>query len=313
MPTPNRLLRQVDMQPGHPLHRLVEHDHRGDEGEQAPGRVAANNDGVAAVKHDGGDGEAAQTFHDRARARTDPRELVRRRLEAVDRLALPGAHEVLEREGLDDADALRGLLQQLHHLHRALELARHDPAHANADLAHADGGQRHEHQRQQRQQRVLRHHHDDEADDRQRVAGERGDEKVEHAARRLGDERLAGDEFGRMRPAVIADLHPQHLVEDAPLDVGDDAVADLRQDDLLPVGREALDRVDGDDRRGDLPDRLEITADEDLVDDLADDPGRKRGRQRDEAHHRKGESVALPVLEALVGQQPTQNRVRAAN
>ena len=59
----------------------------------------------------------------------------------------------LEREGLDDADALRGLLQQLHHLHRALELARHDLAHANADLAHADRGERHEHQRQERQQR----------------------------------------------------------------------------------------------------------------------------------------------------------------
>ena len=52
-------------------------------------------------------------------------------------------------------------------------------SHANADLAHADRGERHEHQREQRQQRVLRHHHDDEADDGQRVARERGDEQIE--------------------------------------------------------------------------------------------------------------------------------------
>ena len=146
-----------------------------------------------------------------------------------------------------------------------------------------------EHQRQEREQRVLRHHHDDEPDDRQRVARERRDEEVEHAARRLGDEGLAGDEFGRMRPAVVADLHPQHLVEDAPLDVGDDAVADPRQDDLLAVGRKALDRVDDHDRRRDLPDRLQIAADEDLVDDPADDPRRQRGGQRDQAHHRERE------------------------
>ena len=38
--------------------------------------------------------------------------------------------------------------QRLHHLHRALELARHDLAHANADLAHAEHRERHEHERE---------------------------------------------------------------------------------------------------------------------------------------------------------------------
>ena len=132
------------------------------------------------------------------------------------------------------------------------------------------------------------------------VAGERGDEEVEDVARRLGDERLAGDEFGRMRAAVIADLHPQHLVEDALLDVGDDAVADPRQDDLLAIGRKALDRVNGHDRRRDFPHGLEVAADEDLVDDLADDPRRQRGGEGDQAHHREGEDIALPVLGALI-------------
>ena len=136
------------MQPRHALHRLVEHDDRGDEGEQASRRVAADDHGVAAVEHDGGDGEAAQALHDRARARADAGELVGRRLEAFDRAGLTVAHEVFERERLDDADALRGLLQRFHHLHRALELARHDLAHAQADLAHPDRGERHEHQRE---------------------------------------------------------------------------------------------------------------------------------------------------------------------
>src|SRR3984957_19061601 len=126
------------MQSRHPLHRLVEHDDRSDEGKEAPGRVAAENDGVAAVKDDGCDGEAAETFHDRAGARAHASELVRSLPEAFDRLALPGAHKTLEGEGLDDADALRGLLHGFHHLCGALELARHDLAHADADLAHPE-------------------------------------------------------------------------------------------------------------------------------------------------------------------------------
>ena len=194
-----------------------------------PGGLPRMNDGVAAVKDDGGDGEAAETLHDRARTRTHASELVRRLPEAFDRGALPGAHEILEGERLDDANALRGLLHRFHHLRGALELARHDLAHADADLAHPEHRERNQHQRQERKQRILRHHDDDEPDNRQRVARKCRDQKVEHGARRLGDEGLTGDEYGRMRLAVIADLHPQHLVEHALLDVGDNAVADPRQ------------------------------------------------------------------------------------
>jgi hypothetical protein len=65
-------------------------------------------------------------------------------LEAGDRGTLAIAHEFLEGEGLDNANALGGFLQRLH-LHRALELARHDLVHMNADVAHADRGDEHEH------------------------------------------------------------------------------------------------------------------------------------------------------------------------
>src|SRR5580693_9831747 len=152
--------RQVDMQPRHPLHRLIEHDHRSDKGKEAPGWIATKNDGVAAVKDDGGYGEAAETLHDRARTRAHASELVRRLPEALDRAALPLAHEILEGERLNDANALRGLLHRFHHLRGALELARHDRAHANADLAHPDHAEWNQHQRQERKQRILRHHDD---------------------------------------------------------------------------------------------------------------------------------------------------------
>ena len=277
----------IDVETGDPLHRLVQHDDRGDEREQASGLVAANDDGVAAIEHDSRDGEAPEALHDRACARAHRCELVGRGLEASDRRALPLAHEVFEGEGLDDADALRGLLQRLHHLHHAREFRGHDPSHALSDLAHAERRHGHEHQGEDREHRVLRHHHDHEADDGQGVARQGRDQQVEGVARRLGDERLPRDELRRMRLAVIGDIHPQHLVEDARLDVGDDAVGDPRQRHLLAVGGEALDGVDGDDRRGDLPDSAELVRDEDLVDDLSDDPGRQRGRQGDQAHHGK--------------------------
>ena len=56
---------QVDVQSRDPLQRLVEHDDRGDERKEAARRIAANDHGVAAVEHDDGDGEAAETLHDR--------------------------------------------------------------------------------------------------------------------------------------------------------------------------------------------------------------------------------------------------------
>ena len=113
-----------------------------------------------------------------------------------------------------------------------------------------------------------------------------------------------------MRAAIVADLHPQHLVEDAHLDVGDDRVADPRHDDLLAIGRKTLDRIDYDDRRRDFPHRGQVAADEDLIDDPPDDPRRQRRRERDHAHHRECEQIALPMLDALVEQEPTQERVR---
>ena len=81
-------------------------------------------------------------------------------------------------------------------------------------------------------------------------------------------------------------------------------------DHLLPVGGGALDRVNHHDRRGDLPHRRQVPADEDLVDDPADDPGGQRRGDGDQGHHRKGEGIAFPVPCALIEKQSPQQGVR---
>jgi hypothetical protein len=164
-----------------------------------------------------------------------------------------------------------------------------------------------------REQGIAQDHDDDQTDEGQQVAPARRDDEVERGARRLADERLAGDEFGRMALGVRGDLHPQHLVEDALLDVGDDGVGDSRQRHLIAVGRQALDGVDDDDRQGDAPDGGDVLVDEDVVDDAADDPRRQRRGQRDDAEHRERQRVALPMLEALVGQQPLEQAAAGAS
>ena len=269
-----------------------------------PGCCPASITLQAAVDDDDGDRHAAQRLGQRARARADHRQLVGGALEAGDRRALARAHERLEREGLDDPDALHRLLQRFQDGGEAVELVEHHLLHPPAQLADADDDARRDDQRQRRHQRVLRDHHPGEADQGQHVARQRGDEQVERAARRLRDEGLAGDELGRMAHVVEGEAHRQHLVEDAALHVGDDIVGDARQHHRLAIGGEALERVDRHDRAADDPDRRELLADEDLVDHVAHDPRRHRGRRRDHDRHAGGEGVALPVLGALVAQQP---------
>ena len=80
--------------------------------------------------------------------------------------------------------------------------------------------------------------------------------------------------------------------------------------DLIAVGRQALDGVDDDDRQRDAPNGGDVLVDENVVDDAADDPRRQRRGQRDDAEHGERQRIALPMLEALVGQQPLEQRCR---
>ena len=84
----------------------------------------------------------------------------------------------------------------------AIELVEHHLLDPPAELADADDDGGGDDQRQGGHQRVLGDHHPGQADQRQHVARQHGDEQVERVARRMRDERLAGDELGRMANAA---------------------------------------------------------------------------------------------------------------
>ena len=180
-----------------------------------------------------------------------------------------------------------------------------------ADADDHDGG---DDQRQRRHQRILRDHHPAQADHGQKVARQRGDQQVERAARRLRDEGLRRDEArwngGRCNRRGPS---PASCRRCGVCTFGDDVVGDARQHHRLGIGGKALDRVDRHDRAADDPDGGELLGDENLVDDVLHDPRRHRRGRRDHERHRRGEDVALPVLGALIAQQPpNQAQVRPA-
>ena len=184
-----------------------------------------------------------------------------------------------------------------------VELGHHHLFRAVAEPSDADDGQGHDQHGERRPAADPAEHGEAQADGGQDVAAERRDQHVERAAGRLGDEGLAGDEFGGMARVVEADVHRQHLVEDARLDFGDDVVGDFRQHHLLAIGGEALGDVDRNDRAADRPHRLDAAVDEDPVDDVLHDPRRQGRGGGDDAHHGEGDDIALGVFTALVAQQ----------
>ena len=147
-----------------------------------------------------------------------------------------------------------------------------------------------------------------QADGGQHVATDRRDQQVERAAGRLGDEGLAGDEFGGVARVVEADVHRQHLVENARLDFGDDVIGDFRQHHLLAIGGETLGGIDRHDRAADRPHGLDAAVDEDPVDDVLHDPRRQGRGGGDHPHHGESDGIALGVFAALVAQQALDQR-----
>ena len=117
-----------------------------------------------------------------------------------------------------------------------------DAARAPHQLAQEEDRRRHDDDADQRHDRVLIDHHGGESDQREQIAARRRDQQVQHLA---GGDRAGvetGDEFRRMPVGEEGQGSPQQLGEHPPLIVGDDAVADLRQDDRLAVGGEPLER-----------------------------------------------------------------------
>src|SRR5208282_6536701 len=93
------------------------------------------------------------------------------------------------------------------------------------------------------------------------------------------------------------------LVEQAPLVVGDDAVADLRQHHGGTVGGKSFHREDHHRDQADDDDAVKVVVDVGFVRHRAEQVGGERGRGGGNAHQHKGDSVAPPVTERLVDQE----------
>ena len=149
-------------------------------------------DPVAAVDHHARHGKAAQDLHQRRGAVGDAGHLVGLPLDRRDVGVEAFAQDILEREGLDDADALQRLLQRLQDADPAGELVLGDAANALDHLAqHQHRGREHD-ERHEREQRVSIDHDADQPDQREEIAADRVDEQIEDLRRR----RRAGHEPG---------------------------------------------------------------------------------------------------------------------
>ena len=180
------------------------------------------------------------------------------------------AHGVFEREGLDDADALQRFLQRFQDARAAVELGARDDVDAADQLAQNQECRRRHDKGEERHQRVLNHHDGDQPNQRQQIAAERDHQEIDHLGRGRCAGRQPRDEFGRMPVGEELQAFVEQLGEHRALIIGDDAVADMRQQHAVAVGGEAFD---GKQRRGngaEHHDAGQVLVDVSLVDDVAD-------------------------------------------
>ena len=100
-----------------------------------------------------------------------------------------------------------------------------------------------------------------------------------------------------------ADVLVQQFVEQAPLIIGDDAVADRQQQHGGTVGGKALGCEDHHGDQADNDDAMKIVTDVGFVGHGAEQIGGQRRGGGGNAHQHKGNDVLRPVLERLVEQQ----------
>ena len=107
------------------------------------------------------------------------------------------------------------------------------------------------------------------------------------------------------------DAFGHQLGEQPALVVGEDRVADLRQDHRVPVGRQPLDDEDQDGDPGQDHDAADAFIDIGLVDDLAEQIGRSGGGRRRDRHQRERQQIAPPVQDALFHHEAANQDRRA--
>ena len=212
-------------------------------------------------------------------------------------------HGILERECLDDADALQGFLQRLHDACGAGELVQRNGLDAVDELAQDEHRRRHDDDAEQRHDRVLNGHDRGKPDQREEVAADRGNEQIEHLCGSGGASVQPRDEFRAVPVGKEADIMLQQACEQSALIFGNDAIADPRHCERLPIGGEPLDHENtgGHERKDN--DAGQVLVHVGLVDDVADEIGAKRGRRGSDHHHGERKGVAAPLSRGLLEQK----------
>ncbi len=223
-----------------------------------------------------------------------------------------GAHAVLERERLEGADALKGLLHGFENARAAGELMIRDGLDAADHLAQDQHRRRHHDDAEQGHHGVLHGHHRDKADERQQIATDRRDEQVEHLARRGGAGGEPGHELGTVAVGEKADVMLEQFREHPPLILGNDPVADARQSERLPVGGHRLDHENDGGHQGEGDDAGKIFVDVGLIDHVADQIRAQRGARRRNSHQAERDCIAPPLARRLFRQEAPDQSGRTA-
>ena len=286
---------------------IVSQEQRGDEGEEGAGRHVLIDRAVGGVGKNAGDGETGKAFGHRRVALRQPCDLVGAALGGDDDLVDLLLELALHREGLDDGDALDGLLHGAEHVAVEVDRFLGGLAQAFGKVAQRQKQRRRQDQDGEAQQRILVDHDAEQRHEGQEIAGGGGDRQVEDiadAADILAD--LGGD-AGRARLVEIADRQRHQMHVETALVTGDDVVADLRQRHRLAIAGEAAHDEGDEDRQTDDPHDIGAPVGEGLVDDRAHDPGGEGRRQRDEDKTADGDDVAPDVLAAVFSDDALQN------
>ena len=166
----------------------------------------------APVKQNQRDHEAAERFRDRTRQRDAARHPVGRLLHVADRLIHALAHHALEVEGLDNADALHGLLHDVHDAGRAVERPSREAADAPDDAAEQKCADRHAREGENRHERIVVDHHRHEPGQRDEIASGGGHHELHDIAHPVGREGQPGYQFGRLPVSVEGDRLGEQMV-----------------------------------------------------------------------------------------------------
>jgi hypothetical protein len=229
-------------------------------------------------------------------------------LGAGDKTADAARQLVLQREGLDDSDALRCFLHGADKprvdLHR---FARGAPYSAG-QIDDGVDQRRPDQQRHQGQHRILPDHDPDQRDQRYGVACHRCQRHRQQVADAVDVLVDLGGQPSRARVAEETDAELHQMSEDAALVAGHQIVADSGQCHGLAVGGQPAQHEGAQDRHADQRDEIAALLVEDLVDDILHDPGGEGGRGGNRHQAQNGQNIVPAIVAAVLGDDAADHR-----